>query len=60
MSLKDNERFIFVDDELIIDEELSLYSCNNAQKTFPINPYGLKVREENNFIDEDFIHEQYL
>lgn len=60
MSLKDNERFIFVDDELIIDEELSLYSCNNAQKTFPINPYGLKVREENNFIDEDFVHEQYL
>ena len=60
LSLKDNERFIFIDDELIIDEELSLYSCNNAQKTFPINPYGLKVREENNFIDEDFIHEQYL
>lgn len=60
LSLKDNERFIFVDDELIIDEELSLYSCNNAQKTFPINPYGLKVREENKFFDEDFIHEQYL
>lgn len=60
LSLKDNERFIFVDDELIIDEELSLYSCNKNDKFIPINPYGLKVCENNNFVDEDFIHEQYL
>ena len=60
LSLINNERFIFVDDEYKIDEELVLYSCNKKEKFVPINPYGLKICKNNNFIDEDFIHEQYL
>ena len=60
LSLKNNHRFIFVDDEYKIDEELALYSCNKNEKLVPINPYGLKICKNNNFVDEDFIHEQYL
>ena len=37
-----------------------MYSCNKNEKTLPLNPFGLKVLQENNFIDEDFVHEQYL
>lgn len=55
-----NERLIFVEDEYKINEGLTLYSCNQMEKKHPINSFGLKKSVEEEFCDDDFLHEQYL
>lgn len=60
VSLKNNDRLIFVSDELHIDDTLSLYSCNNYDKKFNLGSFGLNKKENGLFIDDDFLHEQYL
>lgn len=59
-SLKDNPRIIFTKDEFEIDENLTLYSCNNRKRTHPVIPSGLNSFENGEFIPDDFRHEQYL
>lgn len=59
-SLKSNPRLIYVDDQLQIDSQLSLYSCNDRLRGYPTNPYGLKIMKDGVFQPDDFLHEQYL
>lgn len=55
-----NDRFIFVKDFLKIDEELSIFSCNDLEKKYPLDTAGLSTKKDNERIPEKFLHEQYL
>lgn len=62
-SLLENQnrnRFIFVHDELKIDQNISLFSCNSFKKVVAHNPYGLSQFKNNQFIPDEFFHEHYL
>ena len=43
-----------------IDEECSLYTCNDRPCKYPVNCYGLTKKVDENFYPDDFTHEQYL
>lgn len=58
--LKTSKRIAFVNDEFMIDDELTLCTCNDKEAVYPIDSAGLKVRTENGFEKDKFIHEQYL
>lgn len=45
---------------LRLDEELTLYSCNERPRTFPTDSAGLKIKQNGVFRADDFLHEQYL
>ena len=59
-TLQGNDRIILTDDALKIDEELSLYSCNDRACAHEIRHYGLAVKEKDSFVPDGFCHEQYL
>lgn len=59
-SLKDSERLIFTDDKLIIDDELTLFSCNERERARNLGSFGLNMLEGVEFVPDDFRHEQYL
>lgn len=59
-SLKNNQRLVFVEDYLAIDNGFEVYSCNNRENKFEINSYGLNKFINGEFIPDDFLHEQYL
>ena len=59
-TLKNSDRIVLVGDALKIDEELSLYSCNDRQCAHEIKHYGLGVREADTLLPDGFLHEQYL
>ena len=59
-SLRQNDRLLFTGDSLIIDDELALYSCNDREREFPLNPFGLSIQRNGAFLPENFIHEHYL
>lgn len=58
--LQSNDRFVFVDDVLKIDDELTLVSCNDLQRMYPTNSFGLNMKVGESFEPDDFRHEQYL
>lgn len=58
--LKCSERLIFTEGFTEIDEELSLYSCNNAKKLFDLGSFGLNKFLDGEYLSDDFLHEQYL
>ncbi|MBQ7956445.1 MAG: MBL fold metallo-hydrolase [Clostridia bacterium] len=58
--LKDNKRLIFTEDELQIDDNLFLYSCNKSEKKYDSGSSGLTELKNNSFIPDRFLHEQYL
>ncbi len=55
-----NKRFVFTDDVCKIDDELSLYTCNQNIRKYLTEPNGLTKKENGKFICDDFLHEQYL
>lgn len=59
-SLLNNDRIVFTDNEYIIDEELSLYSCNDEEKQFDLGSFGLSKKIGESLVCDDFLHEQYL
>lgn len=59
-ALKENERLVFVDDFLRIDESLSLYSCNDRERKHDLGSFGLTQLINGEYIPDDFKHEQYL
>ena len=59
-TLRENERIVPVGDELQIDEELTLYSCNQKKKVAETDSFGLHVLREGSLCPDDFRHEQYL
>lgn len=60
ISLKDDPRLVFAEDECYIDDSLSLFSCNYRDRKYPIIASGLNEKVGDDFIPDDFRHEQYL
>ena len=59
-SLKNYSQIIFTDDVCRIDKSLTLFSCNDKIKKYPIIPSSLTEKIANVFLPDDFTHEQYL
>lgn len=55
-----SDRLIYTGDELMIDDELSLYSCNDRSRSYDMLTCGLNTMENGVTVPEDFRHEQYL
>ena len=60
ISLKDNDRLVFTDGIFAIDENLTLYSCNDSPKTYDLGSFGLDMIQNNERMPDDFRHEHYL
>ena len=60
VSLSDSDRLIPVDEILSIDDELSLYSCNDRPKPHNFGSFGLNMIRGGEAVPDDFSHEQYL
>jgi 7,8-dihydropterin-6-yl-methyl-4-(beta-D-ribofuranosyl)aminobenzene 5'-phosphate synthase len=59
-ALFDNPRIVKTSDELIIDNELSLFTCNKKQKDYDLGSFGLSKKTGDSIADDDFLHEHYL
>ena len=59
-ALCDNPRIVKTSDELIIDNELSLVTCNKKQKAYDLGSFGLSKKIGDSIADDDFLHEHYL
>ncbi len=57
---KYRERLIFTGEETKLDENLSLYSCNEKIRENSLGAFGLKLLENGKLVEDDFRHEQYL
>lgn len=58
--LANSNRLVFVDESLEIAEGFELFSCNDKKRAYETNPFGLTIFENDNFVPEDFRHEQYF
>lgn len=58
--LKQSERFVFVEDNLEIEEGITLCSCNHKMRPFAFSNFGLQRMEQDSIVADDFRHEQYL
>ena len=58
--LERSKRLIFTEDTLKIDEELTLFSCNQKIRPFSFGSFGLGMVDKGKFLPDDFRHEQYL
>ena len=54
------ERLILTGETHIINENMALYSCNENTAPFPIDSAGLTVLQNGQYVDDLFLHEQYL
>lgn len=59
-ALEGNSRFLLTGDELVIDEELTLSSCNSRPRPYGEGSEGMFTRRAGLLIPDDFRHEQYL
>ncbi len=60
ISLRGNSRLIYVEDSLVIDDELSLFSQNRKDKLYDLGSFGLNTLENGVLVPDDFRHEHYL
>ena len=58
--LIDCNRIVMVRDYMKIGEKSAIISHRNLKDIFPTKSYGLLKKENGKFIDDDFMHEQYL
>ena len=59
-SLANDPRIIFTDEEYVIDDSLSLFSCNGRNRKHKMLDSGLTEKIGDSYIPDDFRHEQYL
>ena len=59
-SLMRSDRLIFTDEEAVIGEGLTLYTCNECERKHPSSGAGLNAVIGGEMIPDDFRHEQYL
>jgi len=59
VSIADCDRLVYTEDILIIDDELTLHSCNDMERKYDSSS-GLSVMTDGKLIPDDFRHEQYL
>ena len=59
-ALRGTKRLIETDEVTAIGEGLTLYSCNRKERRYDLGSFGLNRREGDEFLPDDFRHEQYL
>lgn len=59
-NLKENPRLVFTDQDMKLDEELALYSCNERPCSYPVDSAGLTECQNKAYRADLFLHEQYL
>lgn len=59
-SIRSFERVILTDGKISLGDGLTLYHANGKGEKFSLGAFGLTERTENGFIDDRFLHEQYL
>ncbi len=59
-ALEPNDRFVYTGDYTKIDDGIELFSCNERERKYITDPYGLNTVRDGQLIPEDFRHEQYL
>lgn len=60
-ALQANDRIRLTGDSLRIDDQLSLFACNDRPRPFPVAGANLTVRQPDGcFLPDEFLHEQYL
>ena len=59
-TLANSDRIVYTGDHLIIDDELSLCTCNDQIDGIPASARGMTVCTEGVHVQDDFLHEQYL
>jgi 7,8-dihydropterin-6-yl-methyl-4-(beta-D-ribofuranosyl)aminobenzene 5'-phosphate synthase len=55
-----NNRFVFINNQMIIDDELELFSNVHGSKFNPSGNESLYMERDNTFVQDDFSHEQNL
>ena len=60
LSLKDNRRLIFTNGKVEVEEGITLYHCNDRVKRYDLGSFGLNVKREQEYVPDDFRHEQYM
>ncbi|AHM57864.1 metallo-beta-lactamase family protein (plasmid) [Peptoclostridium acidaminophilum DSM 3953] len=58
--IMESDRLIFVGDQLRLDEELELFSNVKGRKFYPSGNVDLLLKQDEQFILDDFAHEQNL
>lgn len=58
--LRDDDRLLFVEDFLDLDEELSLFSFNANERPFGSDSFGQTIKRGDAYIPDPYLHEQYL
>lgn len=59
-NLLPNNRFVFTDEYLRINEELELFSGVKGEKMVPVGNQNLLMEKDNERVKDDFLHEQNL
>lgn len=60
MRILENNRVHFTKDVEKLSSNMVLYSCNEKERPFPSPSYGLCAEKDGAWVDDSFLHEQYL
>lgn len=60
ISLQENSRLVFTDAKVKPGEGITLYHCNDREKSYDLGSFGLNKKVDDVLIPDDFLHEQYL
>ena len=59
-SLKEKERLILTDGQVKLKEGITLVHCNEKAKKYDLGSFGLNVKKGQEYLPDEFLHEQYL
>lgn len=60
VNLLGSKRLVYTDGVVEIEKGLTLYHCNDRDKSYDLGSFGLNKKIEDRFVPDDFLHEQYL
>lgn len=60
ITLKGNDRLVFVDENMTVCNGITLYSCNDRKVISGIDSGGLTVFKDGKLCPDIFLHEQYM
>ena len=58
--LKENKRLILTNGKVELDRGITLYHCNENSKSYDLGSFGLNVKRGEEYLPDEFLHEQYL
>lgn len=59
-ALMESSRLVFTGNEHGVDDGLTLYSCNDRERPYYMDNFGLQMEKNGVLMPDDFCHEQYL